>query len=112
MAVVLLGVGAAVYPPIWLIGVMLAIPSKVWDKRDKVIALALPVFLALIGAVLTIVFGGQHPTIKDYAIEAWLGAERLSRLLALAGVIYLAWRLHRGRREPKLPAWNVPHRLG
>jgi hypothetical protein len=112
LAIVLLGVGGAVYPPIWLIGVALAIPSKVWDKRDKTTALALPVLLSFIGAVLTLVFGGQHATIQAYAFEAWLGAERISRVLALAGAVYLAWRLHRGRRHPKLPAWNVPHRLG
>lgn len=112
LAIVLLGVGGTVYPPIWLIGVVLAIPSKVWDKRDKIIALALPVLLAVVGAVLTIVLGGQHSTIQGYAFEAWLGAERISRVLALAGAVYLAWRLHRGRRQQKLPAWNVPHRLG
>lgn len=112
LAIVLLGVGGVVYPPIWLVGMGLAISSKVWDKRDKIIALVLPVLLSILGAVLALVFGGQHPTIQAYAFEAWLGAERVSRLLALAGAIYLAWRLHRGRREQKLPAWNVPHRLG
>jgi len=112
LAVLLLGVGGAVYPPIWLVGAILALPSKKWDMRDKFLGVTLPVLLLIVGTVLIIVFGGQHPSISDYAYEAWLGAGRLSRVLALAGALYLAWGLRRGRRQPKQPPWNVPHRLG
>lgn len=106
LAIVLLGVGGAAYPPIWLVGAALALPSKKWDIRDKFFGVTLPVFLLIIGTVLIIVFGGQHASISEYAYEAWLGAGRLSRVLAAAGALYLAWGLRRGRREPKQPPWN------
>ena len=112
LAIVLLGVGGAAYPPIWLVGAGLALPSKKWDIRDKFVGVTLPVVLLIIGTVLVLVLGGEHASLTAYAYEAWLGAERLSRVLAAAGATYLAWRLRRGRREPKQPPWNVPHRIG
>lgn len=112
LAIVLLGVGGASYPPIWLVGAALALPSKKWDIRDKFFGVTLPAFLLIIGTVLIIVLGGQHASISAYAYEAWLGAGRLSRVLAAAGALYLAWGLRRGRRQPKQPPWNVPHRIG
>jgi hypothetical protein len=112
LAIVLLGVGGAAYPPIWLVGAALALPSKKWDIRDKFFGVTLPVFLLVIGTVLILVFGGQHDSITAYAYEAWLGGERLSRVLAVAGAAYLAGGLRRGRRQPKQPPWNVPHRFG
>lgn len=110
LAIVLLGVGGAVFPPIWLAGAVLALPSKKWDIRDKFLGITLPVVLLIVGTVLIIVFGGPHAQISDYAYEAWLGAGRLSRALAVAGALYLAWGLRRGRRQPKQPPWNVPRR--
>ncbi|HET9897488.1 MAG TPA: hypothetical protein VFQ44_21360 [Streptosporangiaceae bacterium] len=112
IAVLLLGVGGAVYPPIWLAGVALALPSRKWDIRDKFLGITLPVFLVIIGTVLILVLGGQHSTLESYAREAWLGAERLSRALAVIGGAYLLWGLRRGRRAPRQPPWNVPHKLG
>jgi hypothetical protein len=58
------------------------------------------------------VFGGQHATISGYAYEAWLGAERLCRVAMFLGAAYLFVALRRGRRQPKLPPWNVQHRIG
>lgn len=112
LAIVLLGVGGAAYPPIWLVGAALVLPSKKWDIRDKFFGITLPAFLLIIGTVLIIVLGGEQASISAYAYEAWLGAGRLSRVLAVAGAFYLAWRLPRGRRQPKQPPWNVPHRFG
>jgi hypothetical protein len=112
VAVLLLGVGGAIYPPIWLLGAALAMPSKKWDVRDKFFGLTLPVVLVIVGTVLTLVLGGDHHSIGSYAFEAWLGAERLSRVLSVAGAGYLLWGLRRGRRKPRQPPWNVPHRLG
>jgi hypothetical protein len=112
IAVLLLGLGGAIYPPIWLLGALLGLPSKKWDMRDKFVGVTLPVVLMIIGTVLILWMGGQRDSIGSYAFEAWVGAGRLSRGLALAGAIYLLWRLRRGRRQPKQPPWNVPHRLG
>jgi hypothetical protein len=59
-----------------------------------------------------LVLGGQQASFTSYATEAWLGAERLARVAAVGGALYLAWGLRRGRRSPKQPPWNVPHKLG
>jgi hypothetical protein len=112
IAVLFLGLGGAIYPPIWLLGALLALPSKKWDLRDKFIGITLPVVLVVIGIVLILWTGGQRESMVLYAVEAWVGAGRLCRVLALAGSIYLLWRLRRGRRQPRLPPWNIPHRLG
>lgn len=111
-AVLLLGVGGAIYPPIWLVGAALALPSKKWDIRDKFVGITMPIVLVVIGTVLVLVLGGQRGSLGSYAFEAWLGAERISRVVALLGSGYLLWGLRRGRRTPRLPPWNVPHKLG
>jgi hypothetical protein len=112
LALVLLGIGGAVYPPIWLIGVLLVAPSRKWSSHHKYVGLVLPLIAIVIGTVLTLVIGGQHDSLSSYAYEAWLGAERISRVATLLGAVYLFWALRRGRREPRTPPWNVPHRLG
>ena len=105
-AVVVLGLGGAIYPPIWVLGAMFALPSRKWDLRDKFLGITFPVVVVVVGTVLVLVLGGQQPSFGDYAFEAWLGAERLSRIAALGGALYLVWGLWRGRRDPKQPPWN------
>jgi hypothetical protein len=111
IAVLLLGVGGAVYPPVWLLGVLVALPSKTWDLRDKWTGLVAPVLLVIVSTVLIVVVGGKHPTLGSYAFEAWLGAGRVSRIAAVLGAGYLFWRLRRGPRVRRRPPW-VPHGLG
>jgi hypothetical protein len=112
LAVVLLGIGGAIYPPIWIIGALVALPSRKWDIKDKFLGITFPVVVVIVGTVLVLVLGGQQNSASSYATEAWLGAERLMRIAAVGGALYLAWGLRRGRREPKQPPWNVPHKLG
>jgi hypothetical protein len=112
LAVVLLGIGGAIYPPIWIIGALIALPSRKWDIKDKFLGITFPVVVVIVGTVLVLVLGGQHPSFVSYVKEAWLGAERLMRIAAVCGALYLTWGLRRGRREPKQPPWNVPHKLG
>jgi hypothetical protein len=112
IAVILLGLGGALYPPVWVLGVFVALACRQWDMRDKWIALGAPVLLLVFGTVAIVVLGGARASLGAYAVEAWRGADLLSRALALASGAYLFARLHRGRREPKQPPWNVPHRLG
>lgn len=108
----MLGVGGAIYPPVWIIGALLALPSRKWDLKDKFLGVTFPVVVVLVGTVLVLVLGGKHFSFGSYAFEAWLGASRLSRLAAAAGALYLVWALWRGRREPRQPPWNVPHKFG
>ena len=110
-ALLLLAAGGILFPPIWIAGALLATASRVWDIRDKWLGLALPVLLTVVGTVLIMVLGGRRGNMTSYVMEAWVAAGRLSRLLAVAGAAYLAWRLHRGRRAPRQPPWKVPKRL-
>ena len=95
---------------------ILQAPRNVWlsdegqDIAEYAVMLA-AILVLVIGTVLVVVFGGQHYTLRSYAFEAWLGIGRLSRVLAVASAGYLLWRLRLGRRKPKRPPWNIPHRL-
>ena len=111
-AVVLMGVGGAIFPPIWLLGAGFAMPSKAWDLRDKWIGLVTPILLVLAGSALVVVLGGEHHSLAAYAFEAWLSVGRISRIVAVLGASYLLWRLWRGPRNPRQPPWNTPRQFG
>lgn len=110
LAVLLQGVGGAIFPPIWIIGALITAMSRKWDLRDKWLGLALPVLAVIFGATVTIVLGGQHASLGSYALEAWLAVGRLSRIAAVLGAVYLLWRLHRGLRDPRQPPWSRARR--
>jgi hypothetical protein len=112
IALLLLGIGGAAYPPIWLLGAVLALASRAWDLRDKWTGIVGPVVLVIMGAFATLLLGGRHNTLGSYASEVWISAGRISRVVAVLGAAYLLWRLHRGPRAPRQPPWNVPRRLG
>jgi hypothetical protein len=111
-AAALLGVGTAVYPPLWPLGALGALAGKAWDRRDKWIGVAAPAGLVILGSVLVPALGGQHGALASYGYAVWLAIGRLSRVAAPVGACYLSWRLHRGRRQPRVPPWNVPRRFG
>jgi hypothetical protein len=108
IAVALLGLGGAIYPPIWLIGVPVAMSSRKWDHRDKWLGLAVPVFLVIFAAMLVVVLGGQRQTIGQYTMEFWVAAGRLSRLVAVLGAGYLLSRAikYQGTRIKREPNWT------
>jgi hypothetical protein len=101
-----------VYPPIWLIGVLVALSSRKWDHRDKWLGLGLPIPLVVFGATMVLLLGGQQQSMGHYATEAWLAAGRLSRIAVVLGAGYLLQRLHKyqGKRERRRPPWGPPHR--
>jgi hypothetical protein len=108
LAALVLGIGAAIYPPVWLIGALIVVISRKWDLRDKWVGLAAPVVVVVVGATLAIVLGGQHTSVGSYAFEAWLAAGRLSRITAVLSASYLLWRVYKGPRDPRRPPWSVP----
>ena len=112
VAVVLLGLGGLISPPIWLIGALVATFSKAWSISDKWIGLALPVFLVIVGIVVEVSLDGTHRHWTTYVRDAWVFAGHLSRILALLGAIYLAWRAERGPRSPGVPPWQKARRFG
>jgi hypothetical protein len=109
-AVILLAAGAA-YPAVWLAGALVALTGKIWDRRDRWTGLALPLGFVILGAVLIPALL-PHGSASQYAYSVWRMAGWLSRALAIISAGYLAWRLHRGRRKPKVPPRNNPHRYG
>ncbi len=110
-AVVLLGIGGASYPPVWLLGAALALASRLWDYRDKWVGLALPVLATLIGMAVGVTNGG-HVSLGEGVHEGWVYAVVISRIAAALGACFLAWRTLRGRRPPVVPPWNKPHKIG
>jgi hypothetical protein len=114
MAIVLLGLGGAIYQPIWLIGAIMAMTSKKWDLRDKWLGLALPVLAVLIGTALEINFGSTLSGYRAYLVEAWVAAGRLSRIAAVIGALFLLWRVHKYQGSPtrRLPPWSPDRKPG
>jgi len=110
MAVLVLGIGGAIYQPVWLVGALIAVVSRKWDLRDKWFGLAGPVVVVIVGATLTVVLGGQQTSFGSYAFEAWLALGRLSRIAAVLSASYLLWRVYKGPREPREPPWSMPRR--
>ncbi len=110
-AIVLMGLGGLIFPPIWLLGAALTLFSKHWDFRDRWVGLAGPVVLVIAGTGISLAHGGSHDSIGPYLHEAWSSAVYLSRLGAVLGAAYLTWRLRRGRREPPVPPWNRTYRF-
>ena len=112
LAIVLLGLGGALFPPVWLLGVIAALASRKWDYRDKWIGLAGPVLLLVVGTVAGISLGSSRSSMGSYIHETWVYADVLSRVAAVLGTGYLAWRLRRGRRKRPSAPWTKPHKVG
>ena len=111
VAIILLGIGGAIYQPIWLIGAFVATASKKWDLRDKWLGLALPVLAVLIGTALDLTLGAPLSGYRHYLVEAWVAAGRLSRIAAVLSALFLLWRVYKYQGSPtkRLPPWS-PHR--
>jgi hypothetical protein len=110
-AVVLLGLGGAIYPPVWLLGAAVGLVSRHWDGRDKWLGLALPVLATVIVIALGVTSGG-HVSMGHAAHEGWVYGVAASRIAALFSASYLGWRSVHGRRPPTVPPWNRPHKIG
>lgn len=111
-AAVLMGLGGAAYPPVWLLGAAVAFTSKVWDYRDRWIGLAGPLLILVIGTSAAVSLGSAHASFGGYVHESWVYADLLSRIGAVLGTYYLIWRVEHPRRAPEVPPWNRPHRVG
>jgi hypothetical protein len=106
-AVLLLGLGGLIDPfPLWLLGALAALVSRLWDARDKSAALVLPVVLALIGAIVIAGLTARPATLAGFAHAVRVDGWDLMRGGAVFGAAYLAWRLRRGRRTRREPPWR------
>ncbi|MFZ0048294.1 MAG: hypothetical protein WAL16_20800 [Streptosporangiaceae bacterium] len=110
-SVALLGLGGLIFPPVWLLGAAVALASRRWDYRDKWLGLALPILLAVIGTAAGFAEGGGHGGGVHHGLHmAWVYADIVSRLAAVLGAAYLAWRTVHVRRPPAGAPWNRPHK--
>jgi hypothetical protein len=105
-AIILLGLGGVIFPPVFVLGALVALGSKSWHYRDKWVGLVLPPLLTIIAAAAGIAVGGTSHGLHD----AWVALNIVSRVAALLGAGYLAWRMGAGRRPPPQPPWHKPHR--
>ncbi len=112
VATILLGVGGVIFPPIWLLGAVVALASKVWDYRDKWVGLAGPILLTVVGTAAGVILAGSQSSLGHDLHVGWLSADIASRISAALGTAYLAWRSVHGRRPAAVPPWNKPHRVG
>jgi hypothetical protein len=110
IAVLLLGVGGLILPPLWLAGGLVAVASRVWDARDKWLALLGPPLFVLAGLLLAGLGGGHHGFFGGlrHAFDAY--RDYLIRGGAVLTAGYLAWRIRRGPRMRSLPPWQRPRR--
>jgi hypothetical protein len=110
VAVGLLGIGGAIFPPVWLLGAAVALASRLWDYHDKWVSLALPVLLTVIGTAAGFAVGSRG-SFGHGIHEGWVFAVDISRATAVLSACYLARRAARGRRPAAVPPWDRPHRV-
>ena len=107
VAIFLLGVGGLILPfPFWLIGGALAVMSRFWPPRDKWIALAGPLVIALLGTLVTaVIVGGKGNPVEIYTHALRLDVGYLLRAGSVLCAAHLAMQLRRGPRV-RLPPWK------
>jgi hypothetical protein len=116
-SVALLLLGGLIFPLIvwpaglliWLAGAGIAIPLRQWSPLDKLLSLAGPLVLVIVGTAIAVSIGGTRPDAAAYGHEALARAADLFKVGALLGGLYLAWRIQRGRRVPAEPPWARRH---
>src|SRR5215813_10588375 len=111
IAILLLGLGGLILPfPFWPIGAVVAMFSRLWDIRDKSVAVTGPLLVALAASVLTAPFiGGGGNVILAYFHALGVGFGLLVRVGSVITAAYLAWRVTRGPRV-KVPPWQRTNR--
>jgi len=107
VAVVWLILSVLIFPPLWLLGVFIALLSRLWNPLDKLIGLAGPALLAIIGTGIGLAMGASHSP-SGYFKEGLALSTDLFRIGAILGAIYLAWRVTKGRRQESTPPWLRP----
>ena len=111
VAVLVLGVGGLIFPLVWLAGGMIAALSRVWDVRDKWLAMLAPPLFVLAGLIAAgVLVGGGHGFFGEFVHAFNAYREYLIRAGTVLTAAYLAWRIRRGPRLRSLPPWQRPLR--
>jgi hypothetical protein len=107
VAILLLGLGGLILPfPFWPIGAIVSMFSRVWDIRDKALAVTGPLLVTLAVSVLAAVFVGGSGNIivaAFHAVRVDFGL--MVRVGSVITAAYLAWRISKGPRV-KTPPWR------
>jgi hypothetical protein len=107
--IALIALGGLVFPilpPVWLLGSVFAMVSRVWDVRDKWVAVAGPLLVTVLGsALIALIVRGPGNVAVIYIRAIGASGGYLIRLGCLLSATYLGWRVHRGPRE-KVPPWR------
>ena len=107
IAILLLGLGGLIlWFPFWPIGAIVAMFSRLWDVKDKSLALVGPLLVVLAGSVLgALIIGGSGNVVVVYFHAIGVGFNILIRVGCVLTAAYLAWRVTQGPR-PKAPPFQ------
>jgi hypothetical protein len=107
IAILLLGLGGLILPYVfWPAGAIVALFSRLWDVKDKSLAIAGPLLVTLAGSVLgALIIGGSGNVVVVYTHALGADFNILIRVGAVLTAAYLAWRVSQGPRV-KVPPWQ------
>ena len=107
IAILLLGLGGLILPYVfWPVGAIVALFSRLWDGKDKSLAIAGPLLVTLAGSVLgALIVGGSGNVVLVYTHALRVDFNILIRVGAVLTAAYLAWRVAQGPRV-KVPPWQ------
>jgi len=107
VAILLLGLGGLILPfPFWPIGAIVAMFSRLWDIKDKSLAVIGPLLVTLALSVIAAPFaGGSGNVIVVYFHTLGVSFGLLIRVGSVLTAAYLAWRVSKGPRV-KVPPWK------
>jgi hypothetical protein len=107
VAILLLGLGGLILPfPFWPIGAIASLFSRLWDIKDKSLAIIGPVLVTLALSVIAAPFvGGSGNFVVVYFHALHVSFGLLVRVGSVITAAYLAWRVSKGPRV-KVPPWK------
>jgi hypothetical protein len=107
IAILLLGLGGLILPYVfWPAGAIVALFSRLWDGKDKSLAIAGPLLVTLAGSVLgALIIGGTGNVVLVYTHALRVDFNILIRVGSVVTAAYLAWRVTQGPRV-KVPPWE------
>ena len=107
IAILLLGLGGLILPYVfWPVGAIVALFSRLWDVKDKSLAITGPLLVALAGSVFgALIIGGSGNVVLVYTHAFRVDFNILIRVGSVLTAAYLAWRVAQGPRV-KVPPWQ------
>ena len=107
IAILLLGLGGLILPYVfWPASAIVALFSRLWDVKDKSLAIAGPLLVTLAGSVLgALIIGGSGNVVLVYTHALRVDFNILIRVGCVLTAAYLAWRVTQGPRV-KVPPWQ------